>query len=65
MTHAALVEASGSEGVRDAVLLQAAGCIFSPQSTGYASSDSDISNQKSVVEILSKPVAQAIREVNK
>lgn len=65
MTHAALVEASGSEGVRDAVLLQAASCIFSPQSTGYASSDSDISNQKSVVEILSKPVAQALREVNK
>lgn len=65
MTHTALVEASGSEGVRDAVLLQAASCIFSPQSTGYASSDSDISSQKSVVEILSKPVAQAIKEVNK
>lgn len=66
MTHGALVEASGDEGVRDAVLLQAANCIFSPQSTGYASSsDSDVSNQKSMVEILSRPVAQAIREVNK
>lgn len=65
MTHSALVEASGNEGVRDAVLLQAASCIFSPQSTGYASSDVDISNQKSVVEILSKPIAQAVKEVNK
>ena len=66
MTHAALVEASGDEGVRDAVLLQAASCIFSPQSTGYSSgSEIDGSNQKSMVEILSRPVAQAIKEVNK
>lgn len=66
MTHAALVEASGDQGVRDAVLLQASSCIFSPQSTGYASgSENDVSNQKSMVEILSRPVAQAIKEVNK
>jgi hypothetical protein len=66
MTHGALVEASGDEGIRDAVLLQAASCIFSPQSTGYAaSSESDMTNQKSMVEILSRPVAQAIREVNR
>ncbi len=66
MTHTALVEASGDEGVRDAVLLQASSCIFSPQSTGYSSnSESDSSNQKSMVEILSRPVAQAIKEVNK
>ncbi|MEZ6960647.1 MULTISPECIES: hypothetical protein [unclassified Aeromonas] len=65
MTHSALVEASGNDGIRDAVLLQAASCIFSPQSTGYASSDNDISNQKSVVEILSTPVTQAIKEVSK
>lgn len=66
MTHTALVEASGDDGVRDAVLLQAASCIFSPQSTGYSSnSESDTSNQKSMVEILSRPVAQAIKEVNK
>jgi hypothetical protein len=66
MTHTALVEASGDEGVRDAVLLQAASCIFSPQSTGYSSgSESDVSSQKSMVEILSRPVAQAIKEVNK
>ncbi|MEW8052197.1 MAG: hypothetical protein AB2792_13380 [Candidatus Thiodiazotropha sp.] len=66
MTHSALVEASGNEGVRDAVLLQASSCIFSPQSTGYAaSSDSDLSHQKSMIEILSKPAMQAVKEVNK
>jgi len=66
MTHRALVEASGDEGVRDAVLLQASSCIFSPQSTGYSQNNqSDIGNQKSVVEILSKPISQAFKEVNK
>jgi hypothetical protein len=66
MTHRALVEASGSEGVRDAVLLQAASCIFSPQSTGYAGGgDSDMSSQKSVIEILSKPIVQAVKEAGK
>lgn len=67
MTHTALVEASGNDGVRDAVLLQASSCIFSPQATGYASgTENDVSNQKSMVEILSRPVvAQAIKEVSK
>ncbi len=67
MTHTALVEASGNEGVRDVVLLQASSCIFSPQSTGYTSSngDNDISNQKSIIEILSKPVVSAIKETTK
>lgn len=66
MTHRALVEASGDEGVRDAVLLQASSCIFSPQSTGYSQdTGSDISNQKSIIEILSKPITQAVKEVNK
>jgi hypothetical protein len=64
MTHRALVEASGDEGVRDAVLLQASSCIFSPQSTGYSqSSGSDTGSQKSVVEILSKPISQALKEI--
>jgi len=59
MTHSALVEASGDEGVRDAVLLQAASCIFSPQSTGYApDSDQEVSTQKSLVEIMSRPISQ-------
>lgn len=66
MTHSALVEASGVEGVRDAVLLQAASCIFSPQPTGYTSGgENESSGQKSFVEILSKPVIQAAKEVNK
>lgn len=66
MTHSALVEASGDQGVRDAVLLQASSCIFSPQSTGYTSgNENDASNQKSMVEILSRPVTQAVKEVNK
>lgn len=66
MTHTALVEASGDAGVRDVVLLQASSCIFSPQSTGYASgSELDVSNQKSIVEILSRPVAQAIKDSDK
>jgi hypothetical protein len=66
MTHTALVEASGDAGVRDAVLLQASSCIFSPQPTGYASSsESDVSSQKSMIEILSRPVSQAIKDINK
>lgn len=66
MTHSALVEASGNEGVRDAVLLQASSCIFSPQTTGYASGlDSNLSHQKSMVEVLSKPTMQAAKEVGK
>lgn len=66
MTHSALVEASGDHGVRDVVLLQASSCIFSPQSTGYAPGvENDVSSQKSMVEILSRPVAQAIKDINK
>ena len=66
MTHAALVEASGDEGVRDAVLLQASSCIFSPQSTGYAQgADGELSNQKSMVEIFSHPVKKAFAESGK
>lgn len=39
MTHKALIEASGDSGVREAIMLQAANCIFLPQPTGYASSN--------------------------
>ena len=61
MTYTALVEASGDEGVKDAVLLQAANCIFSPQSTGYtANQNNDAINQKSMVEILSKPFSRTV-----
>jgi hypothetical protein len=66
MTHSALVEASGDHGVRDAVLLQASSCIFSPQATGYASgSEGDVSQQKSMVEIFSRPIIQAAKEAGK
>lgn len=66
VTYNALVEASGNEGVRDAVLLQAASCIFSPQSTGYSStSDIDVSNQKSMIEIFSKPIVQNSQEATR
>lgn len=60
MTYTALVESAGDEGVRDAVLLQAANCIFSPRSTGYTQGGGvDVSNQKSAIEILSKQALAA------
>tara|TARA_B100000700_G_scaffold331399_1_gene463801 strand:+ start:4218 stop:5252 length:1035 start_codon:yes stop_codon:yes gene_type:complete len=66
MTHSALVEASGEEGVRDAVLLQAASCIFSPQSTGYTSdNEREASTQKSLVEIMSRPISQAAKDISR
>ncbi|MCK0070866.1 hypothetical protein [Kordiimonas laminariae] len=66
MTHSALVEASGDEGVRDVVLLQASSCIFSPQSTGYSTDAvNDSSNQKSMVEILSRPLSRAAVDASK
>ena len=66
LTYQALVEASGDAGVRDAVLLQASSCIFSPQSTGYAAShETDVSRQKSLVEILSKSATNTAQDVGK
>ena len=66
LTYQALVEASGDAGVRDAVLLQASSCIFSPQSTGYAAGhETDISRQKSLVEILSKSATNTAQDVGK
>lgn len=56
MTHRALIEAAGDHGIREAIMVQAAGCIFSPQNTGYIGSSigNDNSSPKSVVELLSK-----------
>lgn len=56
MTHRALVEGTNASGARDAVMLQAASCIFSPQPTGYSQTESSSENQatRSVVELLSK-----------
>lgn len=64
MTHRALVEGVAASGARDAVMVQAASCIFSPQPTGYTQSknDGDSSGPRSVVEILSKPAATVLKE---
>jgi hypothetical protein len=56
MTHRALIEAAGDHGIREAIMVQAAGCIFSPQNTGYTGGGSSGENPspKSVVELLSR-----------
>lgn len=56
MTHRALIEAASDSGIREAIMVQAASCVFSPQSTGYAGTNGETDNfsPKSVVEILSK-----------
>ncbi|MEW5249921.1 hypothetical protein [Microbulbifer discodermiae] len=61
MTYKAMVEATDDAGSREAILIQAAACIYNPQATGYASAGSDAAavSGKSMVEILSKPVMQA------
>lgn len=60
MTHRALVEAAVEPGIRDAILVQAAGCIFSPQGTGYTGTNGgESSGAKSVVELLSKSGAKS------
>lgn len=66
MTHRALVEAATDAGIRDAVMMQAASCVFTPQATGYASerSDGGGAGPKSIIEILSKQVASGARESN-
>lgn len=66
MTYKAMVDATDDPGSREAILIQAAGCIFNPQSTGYTiSSDTPVVSGKSMVEILSKPVVQAAANSNK
>lgn len=56
MTHRALIEAASDHGIREAIMVQAAGCIFSPQSTGYTggASTGESPSPKSVVELLSR-----------
>lgn len=63
MTHKALIEASGDSGVREAIMLQAASCIFAPQATGYAGTNGsgETNSPKSMVEILSKPMASHLK----
>jgi len=66
MTHRALVEAAVESGVREAIMVQAASCIFSPQATGYAQpgGDGEGTAPKSIVEILSKPLAETTKQSN-
>jgi hypothetical protein len=60
MTHKALVEAVNDQGARDAVMLQAANCIFSPQPTGYAESKAEgDAAPRSVIELLSRTASSA------
>jgi hypothetical protein len=57
MTHKALVEAANESGVRDAIMVQAAGCIFAPQGTGYTPESAvDSQGARPVVELLSKSI---------
>ena len=59
MTYKALVEASGQESNREVITLQAAGCIFSPQSTGYTKESGIQSpSAKSMMELLIKPLTK-------
>ena len=56
MTHKALIEAASDIRIREAIMIQAASCIFSPQASGYTfgKGESDNFGPKSVVEILTK-----------
>ncbi|WP_345845790.1 hypothetical protein [Shewanella algae] len=66
MTYKAMVDATDDPGSREAILIQAAGCIFNPQATGYtAGSETPAVSGKSMVEILSKPIVQAAAGSNK
>lgn len=66
MTYKAMVDATDDPGSREAILIQAASCIFNPQTTGYtAGAETPTVSGKSMVEILSKPVVQAAASSNK
>lgn len=64
MTHRALVEAVGDGGARDAVMIHAASCIFSPQPTGYSqsSTEGESSSPRSVVELASRSAVTTAKQ---
>lgn len=66
MTHRALLEAALESGARDAIMVHAAGCIFSPQPTGYTQGqgDSDVGSPRSVIELASRSVSAATKQSN-
>lgn len=51
-TFRTFAEASGSPSIRDAVLLQATQCIFSPQSTGYVHGEPESDGPSKILEIV-------------
>jgi hypothetical protein len=66
MTYKAMIDAKDDLGSKEAILIQAAGCIFNPQATGYTvGKETPAVSGKSMVEILSKPVVQAAASSNK
>lgn len=64
MTHRALVEGATDSGARDAVMVHAASCIFSPQPTGYThqGSEGESSSPRSVIELASRSVSAAAKQ---
>ncbi len=55
MTYSAIVEAAGEEASRDAILFHAAACIFTHQTTGYATDKGGMAgSSRSVIELLAK-----------
>lgn len=59
LTYKALVEGATEKSASDAVLMHAAACIYGPQPTGYAEqSRIEGGGAKSVIELLSKPIAK-------
>lgn len=66
MTYKAMIDATNDIGSREAILIQAASCIFNPQATGYTvGKETPAVSGKSMVEILSKPIVQATASSNK
>ena len=59
MTYRTMVDATDDPGSREAVLIQAAACIYGMENTGYApkGEGSGVSG-RSMVEIMSRPVMQ-------
>lgn len=64
LTHRALVEGAADSGARDAVMVHAASCVFSPQPTGYTlqGSEGDSSSPRSVIELASRSVTAVAKQ---
>jgi len=58
MTFKAFVEGTSDEGVKDAILLQAAQAAFANRSTGFDSQDKESATVSPIVEVLGRTVSQ-------